>query len=319
MDAISEVPSVFDTGKDVLPYLGKPPLSELEGREKLSSILPYLSYIPGENLLRHLAMLGLVTASIFLSPHHQVNKISTQANQTSVSIAAPHEQTQPLTNSNQVPQILNSIPELKQFKNDKERINKTLAWKNMVELIVADPRLNIAVKDREFWTNRMLQIIFVESGGNPNASSGIAFGLTQLKPSTAEEVARQYQIPKYERYNGWDNAFLGLAHQLNLAKRYGPELAAWVHHLGSGNMDTALKTYLIQEKKLPITEVDEIFNSPNTNQLVLRYINTYQIIPEKLLASSAVTGKLKQIGAFEDQTDRYYFRLTAAKQAMNLG
>lgn len=203
------------------------------------------------------------------------------------------------------------------LKNDLERQERTLQWKKMIEEIVTDPRLDIPLEDRNFWTNRMLQIIFVESGGNPKASSGIAFGLTQLRLDTADEIAKKYKIPKYDLRNGWDNIFLGLTHQLQMTQLYGKDLAPWVHHLGMGNMTQAIITYLISVEKLPISEINMIFFD-ETNSLLPKYIQKYQIDPEKLLKSPAVTARLKQIGAFEDDTQFYDVRLKAAGRAMNL-
>lgn len=203
------------------------------------------------------------------------------------------------------------------FKNDLERQDRTLQWKDMIGRIVADERLGIPEKEHQFWINRMLQIIFVESGGNPKASSGIAFGLTQLKPDTANEIAKKYKIPKYDLKNGWDNIFLGLAHQLQMTQLYGKDLAPWVHHLGMGNMAQAIITYLISVEKLPISEVDAIFTD-KTNLLLPKYIERYQIDPIRLLGNPAVTAKLKGLNAFNDDTQHYYARLKAAGEAMNL-
>lgn len=213
--------------------------------------------------------------------------------------------------------IEDSIPEyLKSFAQDPERIKNTLRWKNLVEQVVADKRLNIALKDRQNWVNHMLKIIFIESEGLPEASSGIAFGLTQLKASTADEIASQYQIQQYDIYkNAWDNVFLGTAHQLNLAKWYGPELAVWTHHLGMGNMNTALKTYLVSNLKLPISTADDLFNDSN---ILSQTIKKYNITPQVLLDSPAVTAKLKQIGAWGNTTWEYYPRYQAAGMSMRL-
>lgn len=186
----------------------------------------------------------------------------------------------------------------------------------MMKQIVADERLKIPKLKRDYWVDHMLKIIFIESGGNPEASSGIAFGLTQLRDSTADEVAREYQIPIYDIYkNAWDNAFLGTAYQLKLAKWYGPELAVWTHHLGPGNMNTVLRTYFISNLKLPISNVDDLFFDPNK---LSQAIKEYNITPKGLLDSPAVTAKLKQTGAWGDQTWEYYPRYRAAGIGMGL-
>lgn len=197
------------------------------------------------------------------------------------------------------------------YGTDKERIRNTLSWKTTVKSAVEDKRLGVNDKDKA--QRDVMDIIFVESGGDPKASSGIAFGLTQLKPSTAKEAAQKIGVSKFDILNGYDNVILGTVHQQNLAERYG-DLATWTHHLGSGNMDTALRTYFIQDLRLPIKDVDQIFNSSKD---LLYNIKKYKITSFLLLFSPAVTGKLKEIGAFEDQTDQYPVRLIAADLVMN--
>lgn len=205
------------------------------------------------------------------------------------------------------------------YKKDLLRIKNTKRWEKTIELVVADPRLRLSKSDQAFWKQRMQEITFVESSGIPDATSVIGcFGLTQLNPSTAAEEARKYGIQKYDLNNGWDNLMLGLIHQLGLAQRYGRELAGWTHHLGSGNMDNALRTYLLQDRSLKIKDVDEIFRNPNSNQKISKIIEENKITAEKLLNSAAVTGKLKQINAFNDDTAKYSIRLQAAGLAMNL-
>ncbi len=209
-------------------------------------------------------------------------------------------------------------PSLEAFAKNPTRIKDTLRWKNLVEQVIADKRLNIKAEDRQNWVNHMLKLIFIESEGKPEASSGIAFGLTQLKDSTAQELAQDYQIRRHDLNNAWDNVFLGAAHQLKMSKTYGTELSAWVHHLGAGNMNQALRSYLVSEQKLPISEVNNIFTSPEGSQLLSQYIVIYRITPEKLLKSSAVTAKLKEIGAWGDHTWEYYDRYKASGIAMGL-
>lgn len=202
--------------------------------------------------------------------------------------------------------------ELNKFQNDYPRIMFTLHWRGLVEKVVQDPRLKIPKSEQPSWVRNLLGIIFVESGGNPFATSNLkidpAKGLTQVRGQTADEIAHQYQIRKYDLYNSWDNVFLGLAHQLNLSYRYGKELGIWAHHLGSGNMDAALRVYLISQLKLPIDEVD--------NQILVKFIKTYDIRVEKLLSSPAVTATLKSRQAFTDSTERYFYRVLAAQKAM---
>lgn len=210
--------------------------------------------------------------------------------------------------------------ELASYQRDYLRIMLTSHWKGLVENVVQDPRLKIAKNEQGFWVRTILGIIFVESGGNPFATSSLpldpARGLVQVRSATADELAGQYKIPQYDLYKSWDNVFLGLIHQLKLADRYGNELSIWAHHLGSGNMDAALRAYLNHELKLPVTSVDAIFSSLNGNQILLKLIKTYDIRVEKMLTSPAVTSTLKSRGAFENSTERYFYRVLAAQKAM---
>ena len=208
--------------------------------------------------------------------------------------------------------------EYKNFINDSERIERTMQWKKMIEAVVSDSRLNIPESEKPYWINTMLGITFVESGGNPKANSGIAFGLTQLQVDTAKDVANQYQIPTYNLFNSWDNLFLGTAHQLNMAKLYGKDLGPWVHHLGIGNMTKAVITYLSSVQKLPLSEIDRLLTDP-TNQSLRNSIEMYQITPIKLLSSPAVTGMLKAQNAFDDDTEYYPPRLEAANEVLARG
>lgn len=210
--------------------------------------------------------------------------------------------------------------ELANYQRDYLRIMLTSHWKGLVENVVQDPRLKIAKNEQGFWTRTILGIIFVESGGNPFATSSLpldpARGLVQVRSATADELAGQYKIPQYNLYNSWDNVFLGLTHQLKLADRYGNELSIWAHHLGSGNMDAALRAYLVSELNLPISRVADIFSSPNGNQILTDLIKNYDIRVGKLLASPAVTATLKSKQAFGNSTERYFYRVLAAQKAM---
>lgn len=292
-----------------------------------------------QRVARHLVILGLATSIVFIAAKHEqtvasVSLPTTQTITTELSIpldTAPsfstpsvQTETQSLSlseenftqriftglNSEQKQKFQEEISrQFKIYQNDKIRIKNTLRWEPTLDLIVKDKRLNIPLSERDYWKKRMLEIIFVESEGNPKASSGIAFGLTQLKTATAKEAAQRSGVLSFDIYNGWDNSFLGLTHQLNLAKRYGV-LSLWTHHLGSGNMDLAVKTYLIKVKKMPVKDFDE-------NKLI-DYINQYKITPFMLLKEPAVTAALKNAGAFGDQTEKYFAWLVAAGQAMGL-
>lgn len=326
MDQIAEYPSL--PSKEALPS----PLAEIRrGSQRIWD--GFWQSPVQQRIARHLIVLGLVSAAAFIQAEGRAPKIAPFQAAASVETTAPFEaqtvvqakpeKVNPAQKSEE--KLAESIfagltvqerqkteeaigKQLKLYQNDKLRIKNTLQWAEMMEMIVNDKRLNIQGSEKTFWKQRMLEIIFVESEGNPKASSGLAYGLTQLKPSTAKEAAQRLGIAKYDLYNGWDNAFLGLAHQRNLAERYGPDLGAWTHHLGSGNMDLALKTYLIQVKKLPVKDVDLTMAS--------ELIKKYQITPFVLLKEPAVTAALKYAGAFGDQTQEYFKRIIASGKAM---
>lgn len=286
-----------------------PPASTIEYRRFLQSALPVA------------ASLSILIGNLYYPPQASSTEAPPKPPSVILSDAITHpnlaEAEQEKTRVIEEKLKISIAEELKRYINDPERIQRTLSWKNMIEQIVKDPRLGIKEGDREYWLNTMLEIIFVESGGNQNARSSVAYGLTQLRMETARQIATQYKIPKYNLYNGWDNIFLGLAHQINMEKLYGRELARWIHHLGMGNGTQAIITYLISVEKLPVSEVERTFEDP-TNQLLRQYIEKYHISPARLLMSPAVTAKLKEINALNDDTQYYPARLKAAGEAMNL-
>jgi hypothetical protein len=195
---------------------------------------------------------------------------------------------------------------------DETRVDNTMQWQSTVNQIVEDPRFKLNQEDKQYWKATLLQLVFVESEGNRVASSGIAFGLGQLKEDTAKEVADQYGV-SYDLENGWENLFLTLGHQLNMAERYGKIMAPWIHHLGSGNADDALKTYFTSVLKMPVSEVETAFKD---NRKVRQLIESNKVNPYTLLSEPAVTGKLKQIGADKDDTFQYYTRALIGGELM---
>ena len=197
---------------------------------------------------------------------------------------------------------------------DVRRLTNTLTWVDLLELIVKDPRLQIAEKDRAGWILNMLALTHQESGGRPQASSGIAFGLTQLLPSTADEIARQYQIPQHNLENSWDNTFLGLAYQLNMTSQFGKELGITSHFIGPGNTKFALRTYFISVLKLPVNQVDAVLNS---NKILAESVDFYQITPSVLFNSPAVSGALKEKGISPKAALDYYNGVKGAEVLIN--
>ncbi len=215
--------------------------------------------------------------------------------------------------------------EFQAYKDDKDRAVNTLYWKDTITAVAKDKRFGLNEEEQKFWVNRMLEIIFVESEGDEKADPAYkirdpqlsaaarkktAKGLTQLLPSTAAELARIYGVTNYDLLKGWDNIFLGLANQLRWAKRYGTELGAWTHHLGSGNMDQAIEAYLVSDIKIANYDRD----------LRLSYIEEYDIDPFRLLQSKVVIYTLGpgQLNALNDETEHYYPRLRAGGRCMKL-
>lgn len=209
-------------------------------------------------------------------------------------------------------EALLQVPKLKPFGDITERAKDVLEEEGWIRGIVDDPRLKIPEAEKDFWVKRMLALIAIESQGRIHATSGIAFGFTQLKKETADEIAKQYQIPSYDLYNPWDNTFLGLAHQLKLADRYGKDLSLWAHHLGSGNIDEIILAYL----KPILPENDSLREKGiSSNSQLKMYIEHYGITSESLLQSPKVREKLIEIGANQDETDQYWLRY---KQVLNI-
>lgn len=91
-------------------------------------------------------------------------------------------------------------------------------------------------------------LIFQESMGDPNASSGVALGLCQIKPETAQAMLRKLKeygrIPILNKIGNSPNLFDPYANAV-LALEYIDELhdmfpdyglSIWAYHLGQGNM-----------------------------------------------------------------------------------
>lgn len=211
-------------------------------------------------------------------------------------------------------EALLQVPKLKPFGDVLERAKDVLEEESWIRGIVDDPRLKIPETEKDFWVKRMLALIAIESQGRIHATSGIAFGFTQLKKETADEIAKQYQIPSYDLYNPWDNTFLGLAHQLKLADRYGKDLSIWAHHLGSGNMDEIILAYL----KPIVPPTDSIVKKGiSSNSQLKMYIEHYGITSQSLLKSPKVKEKLIEIGANQDETDQYWLRYKQVLDIIN--
>ena len=185
-----------------------------------------------------------------------------------------------------------------------------LVEERLVRNIVNDVRLNIPQQDKDFWVKRMLGIIAIESESGVHASSGVAFGLVQLKQETANELAGEYKMPTPNLFNPVENIFFGIAYQIKWADRYGKDLALWTHHLGSGNMDEVLLAYL----KPLLPEGDSLTEKGiSSNAQLKRYIEHYGVTTEVLIndlfsKNSIVKKRLIELKAYNDKTDQYWLK-----------
>lgn len=173
-----------------------------------------------------------------------------------------------------------------------------------------DPSMHTYIKD--FFP----ALIFLESGGNSRAEhkgSG-AKGLTQLTAGTMKDMlekARSLGITVVnDPFHEDTNITLGMLYLDHLIKNYhDPVIATWAFHLGIGNMNEVLKTYLMADLKFPETEIIAVTNDINRGPKYL--VQHYGIDFPKLIQSEAVKKRLKAINAAQDETDKYVLRLFA--------
>lgn len=196
------------------------------------------------------------------------------------------------------------------FPDLPQLIKNTLQWKNTVA--TASQNLNLGVDSP--LSETLLAMIFVESQGNPKAKSPLgAIGLCQIKLSSAMEVAKNLKPPIQLSYDDLfepnTNILLGLAY---LKKQFTsfPEtsLAVWAYHLGHGNMVKAIVEYLVSDLGQERSEILSKLNQEGSESLVGG--NNLNFI--KLITSKNVVEKLKDGGAFGDNTQFYVPRVGAA-------
>lgn len=163
------------------------------------------------------------------------------------------------------------------------------------------------------WRKVFAGLVFVESGGKPAASSGVALGLSQLQGIAAEEANQTARLLGYDLKNPLDNTTLGLTYLFNSAQRvnFEPGLSIWSYHLGPTGMRLAIRQYLLSELKLPAEEIDQkLSNSPM--RATAEYTKTYKLNPTKLLSSQAVVNCLKANNYYNDTTNEYFNKVAAA-------
>lgn len=218
-------------------------------------------------------------------------------------------------------------------KDLQGRINRTLRYKDMV-MSVARRR---GFKQDSPVPELLLGLIFVESGGNPDAIAGKpnrrhgekmeikdikrARGLCQVRPNTAREVAERLslRISDNSLFDPQTNITLALEYLDHLYNKLFPDLgiAFWAYHLGEGNMTAAIETYLTEELRVPKATVDAVLSNKERAG-TFNLAKDYNLTFLKLINSQKVREKLKTREAFNDDTKFYVPRIGAAMRLLGL-
>lgn len=221
----------------------------------------------------------------------------------------------------------------KEEKDLEGRITKTLKYKEMVMAVSK----KLGFKKDSPVPELLLGLIFVESGGNPEAIAGKpgrkpgekisdgdaerAKGLCQVKPNTAKEVAERLgmQTGSYSLFDPETSITFALEYLDHLYNKLFPDLgiAFWAYHLGEGNMALIIETYLTEEIRVPKTTVDAVLSNkerPGTFKLV----KDYNLGFLELIDSKKVRERLRREKAFGDDTEFYVPRIGAAMRLLGL-
>ena len=209
----------------------------------------------------------------------------------------------------------------------QQRIKNTIRWEKLVGECVGDLKgRGLALEP--VVEKIILPLIFVESGGDPQADSGVAFGLCQLRNEAAldaaktlgvkfalEELPQKLKDPRM-------NITYGLIHLNNLYWSYPePGLAIWAYHLGAGNMINALRTYLVSTAGIPEAEVWQTLGKRPTLENPALGTNTLvqenKINAIALLTSPPVKRELQKRKALNDDTEYYLYRVAAAAEVLS--
>lgn len=177
-------------------------------------------------------------------------------------------------------------------------------------------------------------LIMVESGGNKEADSGLAKGLCQLKEETASDMLKYLKAEdsavlddlrfKYHPQSGAYSADLFHSKtNIALALRYfdilsslfhDPGITFWSYHLGIGNMKEGVETYL---REVLDEDLTASLNLSDPREITSPYlIRTRGINFKKLISERAVLDKLENIGALEDETTDYVYKIVAASRIL---
>lgn len=194
-------------------------------------------------------------------------------------------------------------------KKEVEKLNDKIK-KTFEYLKEKNPTMNTYVRD--FFP----ALIFLESGGDCRAEhkgSG-AKGLTQLTAGTMKDMvekARSLGITVVnDPFHEDSNIMLGMLYLDHLIKNYhDPVIGTWAYHLGIGNMNEAIKTYLMTDLKFPETEIMSAIDDINRGPKYL--IQHYGVDFIGLVTSKNVLKRLKELNAANDETDKYVPRLFA--------
>lgn len=221
----------------------------------------------------------------------------------------------------------------KEEKDPEDRIKRTLKYKD----VVMDVARKLGFKKESPVPELLLGLIFVESGGNPDAIAGKpnrksgekmedgdvgkAKGLCQVKPDTAKEVAQRLGIQpgSYSLFDPKTSITFALEHLDHLYNDLFPDLgiAFWAYHLGEGNMAAAIETYLVEELNVPQALVDDILSNKEVKG-TFKLVEDYSLTFLELINSEKVKEELRRRKAFDDDTEFYVPRIGAGMRFLGL-
>lgn len=227
--------------------------------------------------------------------------------------------TTPLEKSKAWEMIEKQIAHYKSEPQYKKRINDTLRFKN----IVFESAKNLGFRENSPVPKLLLSLIYVESGGDPDASPSkdkdAAKGLCQIKPSTVLPIARRLRMNP-NLFDPWTNITLTLEHFDRLFKLFpDPSLAFWTYHLGEGNMVEAIEEYVVTENGEDRKKVQSTLNfiDDKGERGSASLIRKHNLNFIKLINSKNVVAKLKELNAFGNETNLYVPRVGAATFLLN--
>lgn len=210
--------------------------------------------------------------------------------------------------------------QIKHYQKDpglQNRIANSQKWQKEIEEVAKE----LGFKPDSFVPPLLAALIFVESGGNPKADSGIAKGLCQLRWSTAKASAERLGTTIMSENNLFDpklNITLALESLHHFYQRFPDRgLVLWSYHLGETNLALAIGAYAIAygNKK---EEIYEILNDSKQIGTANLTRNPKYGEPNfiKLINSQGVTSQLKEDRAFGDDTEFYVPRIVAAAELL---